>query len=383
MRLTGNNNLSKGVEFLRKKGYIRNISGAVIRGVYFIIPFAVAGGVLVSLSYIIDYISGGEAVYGLGSENPVAVILKSLGTFTYSLMLPVLASSVATNLAGKGAFLSGLVGGFLAVNGATFMLPYGDTTAVSGFLGAILAGLVSGFFYKGIKRTLRHIKYKETIADKNIILPILSVTSTGLFMLLINPLVGFLNTGVSVLLMIVSESNPVLFGAVLGLMTAIDLGGAISKAAFIFSAAAIASGEYTAMAAVMGAGMTVPLSIALSSLIFRLKFSGKESALAKANLLFGLCGITDSAIPIAAKNPTRVIPACALGASVCGGMCAGFGCTLIAPFGGILVIPIIGRPLLFIISVFTGTLLGATVLGIIKTSAKAFVPADQKKHPSA
>lgn len=368
---------------MKRKGYVKKISGAIIRSVYFIIPFAVAGGVLVSLSYIIDYISGGEAIYGLGSENPVAVILKSLGTFTYSLMLPVLASAIATNLADRGAFLSGLVGGFLAVNGATFMLPYGDTTAVSGFLGAIMAGVVSGLFYRGIKRASKHIKRRKEMLSKNLILPISSVLSTGLFMLLINPLVGFLNTGVSVLLMIVSESNPVLFGAVLGLMTAIDLGGAFSKAAFIFSAAAIASGEYTAMAAVMGAGMSIPLSIALSSLVFRLKFSKKEAELARANMLFGLCGITDSAIPLAAKNPTRVIPACALGAAVTGGMCSGFGCTLIAPFGGILVIPITGRPLLFIISVFTGTLVGATVLGIIKRAPDLFASADAKKHPAS
>lgn len=353
----------------RKEGF-KNISGAIIKGVYFIIPFAVAGGVLVSLSYIIDLIFGGNAIYGLGSENPVAVLLKSLGTTTFSLMLPVLASAIAVELSDKGAFAAGLVGGVFAQNGATLMLPYGDTTAVSGFIGAILAGVVAGFIYRGLKRLFKNVSDAFRHISKTLLLPLGSVLLIGVFMLSVNPLVGLLNTGISAVLMVISEANPVAFGAVLGAMTAIDMGGAFSKAAFIFATAAIASGEYTAMAAVMSAGMAVPLSVALSAAIFKMKFSKKEAELAKANLLFGLCNITEGTIPIAAKNPTRVIPACTLGAAISGGLSAGFGCTLIAPYGGLLVIPLVGKPMLFIISVFTGTIVGATMLGIIKKEPK-------------
>ncbi|MBQ8572178.1 MAG: hypothetical protein IJ451_01775 [Ruminococcus sp.] len=352
------------------KNTIKRTAKSVVKGVYFIMPFAIAGGVLVSLSYVIDLILGGDAIYGLGSENPVAVLLKSLGTLTFSLMLPVLASAIATDVSDKGAFAAGLVGGYLAQNGATLMLPYGDTTAVSGFIGAILAGIVAGIIYKGLKMLFTERKVTVSHISKNLILPLGSVLATGIFMLSINPLVGLLNTGVSAMLMIISEANPVAFGAILGLMTAIDIGGAFSKAAFIFATAAIASGEYTAMAAVMSAGMTVPLSIALSSMIFRVKFSKKEAELAKANMIFGLFNITEGAIPIAAKNPTRVLPSCALGAVVSGALSAGFGCTLIAPYGGLLIIPLIGRPVLFVISVFTGTLLGAVMLGIFKKEPK-------------
>lgn len=354
---------------MKREGF-RNFTGAVVKGVYFIIPFAVAGGVLISLSYIIDLIFSQEAVYGLGSENPVAVLLKALGTLTFSLMLPVLASAVAVEISDKGAFAAGLAGGFLAQNGATLMLPYGDTTSVSGFIGAILAGVVAGYIYRGLKKLFGKAREPLRHTVKSLVFPLGSVLLTGVFMLCINPLVGLVNTGISAMLMVISEANPVAFGAVLGAMTAIDMGGAFSKAAFIFATAAIASGEYTAMAAVMSAGMAIPLSIALCAVVFKMKFSKKEAELAKANLLFGLCNITEGAIPIAAKNPTRVIPACTFGAAVSGALSAGFGCTLIAPYGGLLVIPLVGKPLLFLVSVLAGTITGATMLGIIKKEPK-------------
>lgn len=353
----------------RKEGF-KMATSAVVKGVYFIIPFAVSGGVLVSLSYIIDLIFSREAIYGLGSENPVAVLLKALGTLTFSLMLPILSSAIAVEISDKGAFTSGLVGGFLAQSGATLMLPFGDTTAVSGVIGAILAGFGAGYIYKGLKKILKKAKGPLKHTVKTLVLPLGSVVLIGILMLSINPLVGLINTGVSAMLMVVSEANPVAFGAVLGAMTAIDMGGAFSKAAFIFSTAAIASGEYTAMAAVMSAGMAIPLSIALSAAIFKMKFTKKEAELAKTNMLFGLCNITEGAIPFAAKNPTRVIPACTVGAAVSGALSAGFGCTLIAPYGGLLVIPLVGRPLLFLVSVFTGTIVGATTLGLIKREPK-------------
>lgn len=353
----------------RNEGF-KKTAAAVIKGVYFIIPFAVTGGVLVSLSYIIDLIFGGEAIYGLGSENPVAVMLKALGTLTFSLMLPVMASAIAVEISEKGAFAAGLVGGYLAQSGATFKLAYGDTTSVSGFIGAIISGIIAGYIFRFLKKLTLKSKGPVKHGFKNLVLPLGSVLLIGIFMLVTNPLTGLLNTGVSALLMVISEANPVAFGAVLGAMTAVDLGGAFSKAAFIFATAAIASGEYTAMAAVMSAGMAVPLSIALCAVIFKMKFTKKEAELAKANLLFGLFDITEGAIPIAAKNPTRVIPACTLGAAVSGALSAGFGCTLIAPYGGLLVIPLAGKPLFFLVSVFTGTILGAVILGIIKKEPK-------------
>lgn len=345
-------------------------ANGIVKGVYFIIPFAICGGTLVTLSYIVDFISGTDAAYGLGSDNPFAVVLKALGTLTFGLMLPVLSSVTAVNISEKGAFLSGLVGGFISQNGATVMLPYGDTSAVSGFIGAVFAGVAAGFAYKGIKRLFSSFGDNLRHHLNNLILPISTVLVIGTFMLCVNPLISILNTGLSAILTVISTANPVAFGAVLGIMTAIDMGGAFSKAALIFATAAIASGEYTAMAAVAAAGMTISLSIALSAVVFKDKFTKKEAELAKANLLFGLCNITEGAIPIAAKSPARVIPACALGAAVSGGLSAGFGCTLIAPYGGIFVLPLVGNPLLFVLSVFAGTVAGAVFLGIFKKEPK-------------
>lgn len=363
---------------MKQKSNFKKITEAVVKSVYYIIPFAITGGVLISLAYIIDFAISKNAVYGLGSENPVAVILKSLGSLTFSLMLPVMSSAIATELGGKKAFFAGLTGGFLAQNGATIFLVFGDTTAVSGFIGAIISGIFAGYITLFFSKMFGKIKGEFKNTAKNTILPVVSIALTGLVILILNPLTMLLNTLLSAMLMIVSKTNSVAFGAILGLMTAADMGGAFSKAAFIFAAASIASGEYTAMASVMAAGMTINLSIFLSSLMFKVKFSGKENGLAKANLLFGICGVSEGAIPVAAKSPVRVIPACAAGSAVSGAMSAGFGCTLIAPYGGLLVIPLVGRPLLFIVSVFTGTLVGALLLGLLKKEAKTEFTVPQK-----
>lgn len=357
---------------MKEKGrlFFKNIRDCVIKGIYFIIPFAVTGGVLVSVSYIVDLIAGSDALHGLGRESTAAILINSIGNLTFSLMLPVLAASIATALSDKGAFAAGLVGGYLAQSGATLMLPFGDTTAVSGFIGAIGAGILAGISHKLIKKLF--LKSSDAVKHmaNTLIIPLASVLITGIIMLVLNPVVGLINTLISFLLMSISEASPILFGGILGAMMAVDLGGTLSKAAYIFATAAIASGEYTAMASVMSAGMTVPLSVALCASVFKVKFSKKESELAKANYLFGLCFVTEGVIPIAAKEPQRVIPACTIAAAVSGALSAGFGCTLIAPFGGILVIPLVGKPLLFIIATFTGVLVGTATLGIFKKEPK-------------
>ncbi len=349
---------------------LRNIYRAVLKGVNFIIPFAVTGGVLITLSYIIDIIFSKEAMFGLGNENPVAVIMKSLGILTFSLMLPVLSAAISVELSDKGAFTAGLVGGFLVQSGATLMLPFGDTTAVSGFIGALLCGILAGYVYKLLKNSTKKLNDITRQGIKSTLLPLSSVLVVSIILLCINPLIGLLNTGLSAMLMVISEANPIVFGAVLGIMTAVDFGGAFSKAAFIYATASIASGEFTAMAAVMSAGMAVSLSVAICSLAFRIKFSQKEARLARLNLIFGFFDITEGVIPIAAKNPASVIPACTIGGAVSGALSAGFGCTLIAPFGGFLVLPLVGKPLFFAVSVLTGSLVGAVILGIIKKEPK-------------
>lgn len=350
--------------------FFNNIYTAILKGVNFIIPFAITGGVLITLSYIIDMVFSGDAMYGLGNENPVAVILKSLGTLTFSLMLPVLSAAVAVEISDKGAFMPSLVGGFLSQSGATLFLPFGDTTAVSGFLGALFCGILAGYIYNFLRNSSNKLSETSQQGVKTVLLPLFSLISVCLVLLCINPLVGLLNTGLSAMLMVISEANPIAFGAVLGIMTAIDLGGPFSKSAFIFATAALASGEFTAMAAVMSAGMTACLSVAICSFVFKMKFSQKESRLAKMNLVFGFFDITEGVIPIAAKNPMSVIPACSIGSAVSGALSAGFGCTLIAPFGGFLVLPLVGKPLFFAISVLTGSLIGAVILGIIKKEPK-------------
>ena len=353
---------------MKKKieNFLFNIKTAIFKGIPKTIPFALCGGIFVSLSYIIDIIGGTDSVYGLGSTNPLAVILKSVGTLSFTLMLPYLSAVIASEIYRPSAFLTGLVAGFLAQQGSTLTLPFGDTTAVSGVLGAIGAGITAGYICK-----LTNLKQKENSFELSYSLrfflsPILSVILTSFIILSLNPFVVFLNTALSAMLIVTREANPVLFGAILGIMASIDMGGAFNKAAFIFATAALASGEYTAMASVMAASMTVPLSLSLSTVVFKPKFTRREQELGKANILFGLCSVPEGAIPIAAKNPLRIVPALVFGAAVSSAMSAGFGCTLLAPFGGVLLLPITGRPLLFLLSVFTGTLVGAVTLGIFK-----------------
>ena len=351
------------------KGFKKTYT-AILKGVNVIIPFAVTGGVLITFAYIIDMIFSKEAMFGLGNENPVAVIFKSLGTLILSLMLPVLSSAIAVEISEKGAFIAGLAGGFLTQSGSTLALPFGDTTAVSGVIGALLCGILAGYLYNILKTFADKLKEPPRQGIKTVLLPLFSVLTLSIILLCINPLVGLLNTGLSAMLMVISKSNPIAFGAVLGIMTAVDMGGVFSKAAFIFATAAIASGEFTAMAAVMSAGMSISLSVALCSLVFNVKFTQKEARLAKMNLIFGIFDITEGVIPIAAKSPASVIPACTIGSAVSGALSAGFGCTLIAPFGGILVLPLVNKPLFFAVSVLAGSLVGAVVLGIIKKEPK-------------
>lgn len=346
------------------------ISKAITKGVNYIVPFAVSGGVLISFSYIIDIIFGADSIYGLGSSLPFATILKSIGTVAFSLMLPVLSGVIAANIYDKGAFTAGIVGGFLAQNGASLSLPFGDTRSSSGVIGAIIAGVAAGYIYKLLKRFFNGEGIGISLSY--LFLPIISVTLISLVILLINPATGLLNTILSLMLLNVSKLSPVIFGIILGLMTALDMGGAFMKSAFIFATAAIASGEFTAMAAVMAANVSIPLSVFLASMIFKTKFTSREAEICKTNLVFGICGITEGTIPILAKSPFRVIPGCAIAAGISAGMSAGFGCTLISPFGGLLVLPAIGRPLMFLLSVFTGVLGGCVAIGLAKKECRKF-----------
>ena len=350
----------------------RKTAKAVVSGVYFIIPFAVSGGILISLAYITDSIFGADSVYGLGSALPFATILKSVGALAFSLMLPVLSGAVAVNLSDKGGFAPGIVAGSLAQNGASLELPFVDTRSASGVIGAITAGIAAGYIYKISKNIFKSAKGALRNSVKNMFLPILSVGISAFIILTINPFTGLVNTILSLMLLNLSKLNAVLFGMVLGAMTAVDMGGAFSKSAFIFATAAIASGEFTGMAAVMAAQICIPLSITLSSVIFTNKFTYRESELAKANLVFGVCGITEGSMPIMAKNPLRVIPGCVLAGAVSGGMSAGFGCTLISPFGGLLLLPVVGKPLMFLISVLAGVLAGSVAIGISKRECRKF-----------
>lgn len=352
-----------------KKGNRSTFSGiksAVIKGIQRIIPFAVCGGIFVSLSYIIDIFGAEDAVYGLGSTNPLAIISKSVGSLCFNLMLPVLSAFIAAEISKSSAFIAGLVGGFLAQQGSTLTLPYGDTTAVSGVLGAIGAGITAGLISKAFDFKRNGENADLSYSLRFFLSPLVSVIITSAIILCLNPFVGLLNTALSALLIFTREANPVLFGGILGFMASVDMGGAFNKAAFIFATAALTSGEYTVMASIMAASMTVPLSVALAGAVFRPKFTHREQVLCKANILFGLCSVPEGAIPIAAKSPVRVIPAMVSGAVVSSALSSGFGCTLLAPFGGVLLLPITGRPALFLLSVFTGTLVGAVALGLLK-----------------
>ncbi len=339
------------------------IYNQLMNGVSHMLPFVIGGGILIAIAFLIDgtlidinSLSEAERA-NFGSITPYAAIFKNIGGIAFSLMLPVLAGYIAMAIGDRPALALGFVGGLFAANGS------------SGFLGAIVAGFVAGYVIELLKIVCDKLpKTIEKIAPV-LIYPVVGIFSIGLIMLfVVEPFVGTVNGGLNNALSTMGGTSKVLLGIILGGMMAIDMGGPFNKAAYVFGTASIAAGNYDIMAAVMIGGMIPPCAIALATLLFKNKFTKEQRESGPTNFIMGLAFITEGAIPFAASDPLRVLPACIISSGLAGGLSMLFGCELMAPHGGIFVFPVVTNPLAYTAILAVATVVGAVLLGMFKNT---------------
>ena len=335
----------------------------LMNGVSHMLPFVVGGGILIALAFMIDGLSydinalSAAERANFGCLTPLSSLLKGqIGGLAFSFMLPVLAGFIAMSIADRPGLAVGIVGGAIAANGT------------SGFLGALAAGFIAGYLVELIKKVSDKVIPASLDGIKPVLIyPLLGILGIGLIMIYaIEPVVGAINTGLNSFLSSLSGANVILLGMLVAGMMAVDMGGPFNKAAYVFGVASIASGNYNIMAAVMIGGMVPPCAIALSTLLFKDKFTESERKSGPTNFIMGLAFITEGAIPFAAADPLHVIPSCVIGSAVSGGLSMLFNCTLMAPHGGIFVFPVVGNPVLYLVSLIVGTVAAAIILGLSK-----------------
>lgn len=350
-----------------KESFGRKIYKHLMNGVSHMLPFVVGGGVLIALGFLIDTIAGNANVGGnFGFTNPIAAVVFWIGKAAFAFMLPILAGYIAQSIADRPGLLPGIVGGYLATTGATLASPTGNDAAVSGFLGALLAGFVAGILVNLLKKAFGWMPKSMDGIKPVFIYPLFGTLLIGLFMLVINPVMGVINTAVSNGLSSLGDTSKLLLSIVLAGMMAIDMGGPFNKAAYVFGTAAIADGNTWIMAAVMIGGMVPPIAIAIATTFFKNRWTKSELESGPVNYLMGLCFITEGAIPYAASDPLRVIPSCIVGSAVAGAVTALFGCTCPAPHGGIFTFAVVGNPLGYIAALVIGSVAGALMLALLK-----------------
>lgn len=337
----------------------------LMNGVSHMLPFVVGGGILIAVAFLIDgfavdihALSEAERA-NFGTITPTAALLKGIGGTAFSFMLPILAGFIAMSIADRPGLVAGFIGGAIAANGT------------SGFLGALAAGFLAGYLVNLIKKICNKLPAALEGLKPILIYPVFGVLLVGLSMsLVIEPLVGVVNTALNNGLGSLSGANAILLGAILGGMMAIDMGGPFNKAAYVFGTASIAAGNYNIMAAVMIGGMIPPCAIALATILFKHKFTEEERKSGVTNFIMGLSFITEGAIPFAAADPLHVLPSCIVGSALAGALSMAFQCTLMAPHGGIFVFPVVGNPLMYIVALVIGTVVSALALGVMKKTVQ-------------
>ncbi|MBQ5504581.1 MAG: PTS sugar transporter subunit IIA, partial [Oscillospiraceae bacterium] len=327
-----------------KQGFGSTIYKHLMNGISHMLPFVVGGGILIALAFLLDDYSINPSNFGM--NTPVAAVFKTIGGVSFGFMLPVLAGFIAMSIADRPGLVVGFVGGAIAASGDSFVSLLGNGDPVSGgFLAALLAGFVGGYFVLLLKKATDKMPKAMDGLRPMLIYPLVGILFIGAFMFLINPVMGAINTWIANLLNSMGGSSKILLGAVLGGMMSVDMGGPINKAAYVFGVAALGSGQYDVMAAVMVGGMVPPIVIALSATFFPKKWTKDERNNGFVNYIMGLCFITEGTIPYAAADPIRVIPSCVVGSAIAGALSMLFGCTLMAPHGGVFVFPTVGNPL--------------------------------------
>ena len=336
-----------------KESIGRKIYKDLMNGVSHMLPFVIGGGILIALSFLLDNYDIDPSNFG--KNTPLALFFNTVGGTAFGFMLPVLAGYIAMSIGDRPALAVGFVGGMIANNGG------------SGFLGALIAGFAAGYLVLGLKKLFSYLPDSLEGLKPTLLYPVFGILLIGVVItFVINPPVSAANNWLTNALNSMGESSRVLLGLVLGGMMAIDMGGPFNKAAYVFGTASLASGNFEIMASVMAGGMVPPLAIALCTTFFKKKFTKRERQSGLTNYIMGLSFITEGAIPFAAADPIRVIPACVIGSATAGALSAFFGCTLRAPHGGIFVTPVIGSPLGFIGAIAIGSVVGMIVLAVLK-----------------
>ncbi len=363
---------------LEKESFGHKIYKHLMNGVSHMLPFVVGGGVLIALGFLIDTLMGnatmpdGSANGSFGFTSFAASVPFWIGKVAFGFMLPVLAGYIAQSIADRPGLLPGMIGGMIAAQGYTFNSMFenqnmvGDSTAVSGFLGALFAGFAAGLIVNLLKKVFSWLPKAMDGIKPVFLYPLFGTFLVGALMCLINPAIGFLNTAVSNGLSSLGETSQILLSIVLAAMMATDMGGPFNKAAYVFGTAAIADGNTWIMAAVMIGGMVPPIAIALSTTFAKKFWTEEEIKSGPVNYLMGLCFITEGAIPYAAADPLRVIPSCMVGSALAGALTAVFHVTCPAPHGGIFTFAVCDHPLLYIVALVAGSLLGGVVLTLLK-----------------
>lgn len=381
----------------------------LMSGVSHMLPFVIGGGIMIALAFLIDTICGYGSTGGsnFGTCTPLSAFFKYVGDLSMGLMVPVLAGYIAYSIADRPGLAVGFTGGLLASSGNAAIAKYiwagaslspfqkfiskfgfvgeGSGNTVSGFLGGILAGFLAGYIVLLLKKMCSKFPQSLEGIKPTLIYPLVGIFLVGVLMVFIfNPLIGLINTGLSNMLTSLADKNLLaLLGLILGAMMAIDMGGPINKAAYVFGSGMLSTAAdlvsagasqsdaavqacYISMAAVMIGGMVPPMGIALACKLFPKKFTKAERGSAVSNFVMGCSFITEGAIPFAAADPLHVIPCTLVGAGVAGALSAAFKCTLMAPHGGIFVFATVGHPLFYILSWVIGSVVTCLLLGLIK-----------------
>ena len=336
----------------------RQVYKHLMNGVSHMLPFVVGGGILIALAFLFDTFDPANPG-NFGSNTPLAKFFKDTGGAAFGFMLPVLAGFISMSIADRPGLAVGFVGGALA------------GTTGSGFLGALLAGFLGGYLVNWLKKFFKFLPQSLDGIKPVLLYPFFGILLMGVIMtFIIAPPVSGIMTWMTDTLKNMDPNARILLGIVMGGMMAVDMGGPINKAAYVTGTGLLASGEYHVMAAVMAGGMVPPLAIALCTTFFKNRFTESEQKAGITNYVMGLSFITEGAIPFAAGDPLRVIPACIAGSATAGALSMAFDCTLRAPHGGIFVVPTIGNPLMYLVAIFIGAIVGCAVLSVLKKPLK-------------
>lgn len=334
----------------------------LMTGVSHMLPFVVGGGILIALAFLFDSLAYDlnslplEMKSQFGTLTPLANFLKAkAGGLAFGFMLPILAGYIAFSIADRPGLAVGFLGGAIAANGT------------SGFLGALVAGFFAGYTVLFLKKLFSKIPQSLDGIKPVLLYPLFGMLLVALGMnFIIEPIVGYINGALNTALNNMVGVSGVVLGLLLGGMMAVDMGGPVNKASYVFATGMLAEGHYAIMASVMIGGMTPPIGIALATIFFKNKFTEEERKAGSVNFIMGLSFITEGAIPFAARDPAKVLPSCIIGSAVAGALSNLFGCTLMAPHGGVFVFPVVGHPLLYIVSLLIGSIVTCALLGLLK-----------------